>query len=157
MGRTTAKQTKRALPAAERNNLHLHQPADEVLEHCEICRAFDRAPRVPVVGTSTDPTFAEKLLVDLPFLEDITALHVAGVSKEFVTDPSTPNGRSEGMGRILGRRNACNWMKVANGEMRFGAINVRNVEVHSFLKGRVSTPLFSNGEMVLRKEFILAP
>ena len=51
--------------------MHLAAFADEVLAQCEVCRAFDTAPNVPVAGTSTVAMFNEKLELDLWFLGDI--------------------------------------------------------------------------------------
>ena len=35
--------------------------AYEVLEQCEICCAFDKAPHIPIAGASTVAAFNEKL------------------------------------------------------------------------------------------------
>ena len=45
-------------------DMHLVAYVDEVLAHCDVCRPFDAAPRVPVAGTSTASMFNEKLHVD---------------------------------------------------------------------------------------------
>ena len=52
---------------------------DEVLERCEVCRAFDKDPHVPIIGTSTVPMFHGKLRVDLPLLGDIFFLRATDV------------------------------------------------------------------------------
>ena len=50
--------------------------ADDVVRGCEICRAFDVAPAIPVAGTSAASSFNERVQVDLLFLGDLIALHV---------------------------------------------------------------------------------
>ena len=52
---------------------------DEVVRECEIRRAFDAAPAIPVAGTSKVSSFNEKVQVDLLFLGDLIALHVLDV------------------------------------------------------------------------------
>ena len=44
---------------------------DKVLVHCDVCRSFDRAPRVPIAGTPN-----EKLQVDFLFSDDLVASHL---------------------------------------------------------------------------------
>ena len=59
---------------SEGGNSHLANVADESLEHCEFCKAFNRAPYVPISGTLTVSVFYEKAQVDLPFLGDLIAM-----------------------------------------------------------------------------------
>ena len=56
--------------------MHLVNYVDEVLEHCDLCRARDKAPHVPIAGTTTAPMSNETLQVDL-FSEDIIALRAS--------------------------------------------------------------------------------
>ena len=46
---------------------------DVVLDQCEICRASEKASRVPIAGTTTASAFDEKLHVDLLSLDDAIA------------------------------------------------------------------------------------
>ena len=64
-GLTSAQQISRALVDSDGDNLHLPQHVDAVLEHCEVCRTFDRAPPAPIAGTSTFSMPRRKLQVDL--------------------------------------------------------------------------------------------
>ena len=48
---------------------------DGVLGNCEVCRAFDKAPHLPVAGTSSVSCFNERIQVDLLFSGDIIAVH----------------------------------------------------------------------------------
>ena len=48
--------------------------ADEVAGQCEVCQAFDRAPHLPVAGTSSASSFNKRLHVGVLFLEDVAAL-----------------------------------------------------------------------------------
>ena len=54
----------------------LIQYVDEVVRNCDVCKAFDSAPAIPVAGTSSVSAFNEKLQVDLLFLDDLIVLHV---------------------------------------------------------------------------------
>ena len=54
--------------------MHLGNCVGEVLEQREVCRAFAKAPRVPVAGTSTVSTSTGKSQLDLLFLDDSIAL-----------------------------------------------------------------------------------
>ena len=63
--------------------MHLVRFADEVAEQCEVCRAFDKAPRIPIAGTSTASAFNEKLQIDLLFLGDIIALRIMDMFSKY--------------------------------------------------------------------------
>ena len=52
---------------AEEDNLSLLRHVEEVVNQCDVCKAFDKAPRAPIAGTSTVAMFNEKLQVDLIF------------------------------------------------------------------------------------------
>ena len=81
-GHASAQQLKRVSADPGRGNMHLITCADEVLALCEGCRAFDKAPHVPVAGTSAAATFNGKLKADLSFSADVIALHIMGASSE---------------------------------------------------------------------------
>ena len=49
---------------------------DKVVRECEIRRALDAAPAIPVAGTSKVSSFNEKVHVDLLSLGDLIALRV---------------------------------------------------------------------------------
>ena len=49
---------------------------DEVLEQCEVCRAFDTAPHASVAETSTVAMFNGTLQVALLLLDDVSVPHV---------------------------------------------------------------------------------
>ena len=66
-GHASANQLKRELVDSDGGMSHLANRADEVLENCDVCRAFDKAPRVPIAGTSAVSMFNEKVQVDLLF------------------------------------------------------------------------------------------
>ena len=55
-------------------NSHLVNYVDEVSGHCEVRLAFDKAPHVPIVGTSTASMLHEKVQVNVPFSDDVIAL-----------------------------------------------------------------------------------
>ena len=49
---------------------------DDVVRECDVCRAFDVAPSIPVSGASLVASFNEKVQVDVLFLEHIFVLRV---------------------------------------------------------------------------------
>ena len=62
-----------------------------MLEHCDVCRAFEKVPRGPIAATSAASTLNEKLRADLLFLDDALALRAADVySKYFSVMPARP-------------------------------------------------------------------
>ena len=62
---------KRVLVDPNGGKMHLVNCAGEVPEHCEVCRASDKAPHVPRTGTSAVSPFNEELRADLLFLGDL--------------------------------------------------------------------------------------
>ena len=69
--------------------MHLANYVDEVLAHCEVCRAYDKAPRVPIAGTSTVSMRNEKLQAGLPSSDHVVALHAMdGYSKSPLSIPA---------------------------------------------------------------------
>ena len=78
-GRPSAQEIKRVLVGSGGDNLHLLRHVDEVLERCDVSRSSDRAPHVPIAGTSAVSMSNEKLQVALLFLADIVALRVMDV------------------------------------------------------------------------------
>ena len=53
---------------------------DEASGQCKICRAFDKAPQIPIAGTSAVPTFHGKLQVNPSFSDDAVALRAVDAS-----------------------------------------------------------------------------
>ena len=74
-GHASANQLKRILVDSDGGMSHLVAHVDSVLENCEVCRAFDKAPHLPIAGTSSVSCFNERVQVDLLFLDDIIAAH----------------------------------------------------------------------------------
>ena len=62
---------------------HLVNHVDEVSENCDVCRAFDKAPRVPIAGASAVSMFNEKAQVDLPSLGDLVVAHAMDVFSKY--------------------------------------------------------------------------
>ena len=62
---------------------HVVAHVDSVLETCEVCRAFDKAPHLPIAGTSSVSCFNERVQVDLLFLDDIIAAHAMGAFSKY--------------------------------------------------------------------------
>ena len=59
--------------------MNLVNYADGPLEHCDVSRAIDTAPNIPIAGASKESTFKEKSQVALLFLGDSIALRAIGV------------------------------------------------------------------------------
>ena len=51
-GHASAQKIKRVLVDAEGGNLSLLRHVEEVVNQCDVCKAFDEAPRAPIAGTS---------------------------------------------------------------------------------------------------------
>ena len=62
---------------------HLANYVDEVLENCDVCRASEAAPRVPIAGTSAVSMFNEEVQVDLLFSDDLVAAHAMDVFSRY--------------------------------------------------------------------------
>ena len=73
-GHASARRLKKILADSESGNSRLVNFANEVLGHCGTCRAFRKAPHVPIAGTSTESMANEKAQVYFLFLDDIIAL-----------------------------------------------------------------------------------
>ena len=56
---------------------------DEASGQCDICKALDEAPHVPILGTFAAPAFDGKLQVGLPFFNDAIAPHAMGVFPKY--------------------------------------------------------------------------
>ena len=82
-GRASANQLMRVLKYPESGNSHSVNFVGEGPEHCAVCKAFEKAPHVPIAGTSTVSMFNEKVQVDLAFLEDLIALHAMDMLSEY--------------------------------------------------------------------------
>ena len=74
-----APQLKRVFAESDGGKVYLANYADEVSGQCDVCRAFDAAPHVPIAGTSTVSMFDGKLQADSLFLGNLIALNAAGV------------------------------------------------------------------------------
>ena len=81
--RASATGLRRVLVDSDGGNLHLATYADDVLENCDVCGAFDMAPRVPIAGASAVSTFNEKLQGGLLFLSALIALHAVDMFPKY--------------------------------------------------------------------------
>ena len=66
-GHASATQSERESVASDGGMSHLVNHVDDVLENCDVCRAFDKAPHLPTAGASAVPTFNGKAQVGLLF------------------------------------------------------------------------------------------
>ena len=62
-GHAAATELKRLLVDSNRDDARRVNEAEDVLEHFKVRRASEKAPHVPIAGTSTFSTFKEKLKV----------------------------------------------------------------------------------------------
>ena len=54
---------------------HLVNQVGQVLGPCDVCMAFDKAPRVPIAGAATVSAFNGKVQADLLLLDDLIVAH----------------------------------------------------------------------------------
>ena len=54
-----------------------------MLETCDACRAFDKAPHVPIAGTTTVSSFNKKVQVDLLLLDDPIVVYAMDVFSKY--------------------------------------------------------------------------
>ena len=66
---------------------HLANRVNQVLETCDVCGAFDKAPHVPIAGTATVSAFNEKVQADLLFLDDLIVAHAMDVFSKYSENP----------------------------------------------------------------------
>ena len=66
-GHGSAQQLGRVSVDSDGGNMYSVKYVDEVFEHFSVCRASEKAPRVPMTASSTVPTFNGKLQADLFF------------------------------------------------------------------------------------------
>ena len=59
-GHASASQLKRALVDSDGGNSHLVNFAGDVLDQCDVCRASDQAPHIPIADTSVASMFNER-------------------------------------------------------------------------------------------------
>ena len=109
--------------------------AYEVLEQCEICRAFNKAPHIPIAGASTVSAFKEKFQADLLPLDDAGALRAMEVCSKFSFSISARPETLKKYGMPSAARRFLFWagggaykcMREVNGEMTLGWIFARRV------------------------------
>ena len=82
-GHASAQQIKRVLVDAGGDNLSLLRHVEQVVSQCDVCKAFEKAPRTPIAGTPTVAMFNEKLQVDLLLLDDLIVLLTMGVFSKY--------------------------------------------------------------------------
>ena len=148
---------------SESDNRHLPTCVDEFLARCEVCQAFEKAPRAPVAETSTVATFNEKLQADLLFLDDIIALRVMGVFSEYslLIPVRTKSPGKFGMPfaahglEFSAHLAASRWMRAGNGRMKYGQSCVQNGEPNCLFKGSARTPGFWNDATVWLAAFTI--
>ena len=101
-GHASAQQLGRALEDSDGGNMHLLTCVDEVLGHCAVRRAFEKAPHVSIAGSSSVATSNEKLRTDLLFLDDILALRTMNIfSKYSLRKPERSKTPPARMGCLL--------------------------------------------------------
>ena len=84
LGHASAQQLERLLVDSGRENMHLLNFAGNPSEHCEVCRALNKATHVPIAVTAAESMFNEKSKVDILFLNSIIALHVMDAYSEYL-------------------------------------------------------------------------
>ena len=87
MGHASAQQLKRVLVDSDRLNMQLLSCVDKVVGQCEICRAFDGPPNLPIDGTA--PVSSFRLFWATRF-----ALHAMDLYSKEPTEASGARGMS---------------------------------------------------------------
>ena len=72
-GHASARQLTRSLVDSDGGAVGCFGSADAVLQPCEVCGAFDKAPHLPAADTSSASPPNAKLRSDLLFLDDTMA------------------------------------------------------------------------------------
>ena len=129
-GHDSANRLGRVVVNSDGGTSHLLGHVDEVLEDCDLCRAFAKAPHVPIAGTSAVPMFHGKVRVDLLFLGDLVVAHVMDVlpNAPFFFLPGPRILRKSGMSFVgrgwahLALPSVFRWVREGSGRMRFGRI-----------------------------------
>ena len=62
---------------------HLVNHVDKALETCDVCRAFDKAPHIPIAGPTAVSAFNEKVHVDLLSLGDLVMARAMDVFSKY--------------------------------------------------------------------------
>ena len=78
-GHASATQLERVLVDSAGGMSHLVNQVGQVPETCDVCRALDKAPHIPMAGTTTVSAFNEKVQVDFLFLGDLIVVHAMDV------------------------------------------------------------------------------
>ena len=68
---------------AEGGTQSLVRHVDDVVAQCDVGAAFEKAPHIPISGTSSASMFNERQRIDLLFLDDIIAQRVMGVFSRY--------------------------------------------------------------------------
>ena len=133
---------------AEGGTQSLLQHVDEVVSQCDSCKAFDKAPHIPISGTSTVSMFKERLQMDLLFLDGIIALHIMGVFSKYsiLTRVRSKNPQevwdafiSSWVG-VFGPPKCLHLDEGVNGKMISGETCVWNVALNWFSRGEGAHP-----------------
>ena len=56
---------------------------DDVVAQCDVCKAFEKAPHIPISGTSSASMLYERMRKKSLFLSDIIALRIMGVFSKY--------------------------------------------------------------------------
>ena len=155
-GHASATQLKRVLVDAEGDTQSLIQYVDKVVSQCDTCKAFEKAPHIPISGTPTVSMFNEKAQVHPLFPAATIALHVVNApwrrrAPRILRQYGAPL-RTFGLA-FLGHRNAFRWTEGANGRMTDSPIFSRNAELSAFFRALARTIGFRNAVMVSREDF----
>ena len=121
---------------------HLVNQVDQVWETCDVCRAFDKAPHIPIAGSATAPAFNEKVQAALLFLDDLIVARAMDVFSKYSLLHPVQTKFLRNYGAISAQdargpsdpRSASRWMKGMNGRTNYGRIAARDVELNCNFK-----------------------
>ena len=137
---------------------------DDVAPLRDACRAFAKAPRIPISGTLSVSMPNGRLQMDLIFSDDIIALHIMDVFSKYsilararseypqeAWDASLPSWRGS-----LAPPKVCIWTKGASGRTISGEICAWNAVSHWYFSVRAPIRGSRGDVMVLPGAFTIA-
>ena len=140
-GRASARQLKRVLVDVGGDTQKLLGRAGKVLSQREICRAFGKAPQLPIAGTSSASLLFGKLQEILLFSDEATALHSMDTCAKIPLLNQVPSPKRGVLSRarelrLLADPRQFRRMMEANGITRFEQIFARGETKRSSHRGR---------------------
>ena len=109
-GRAPVRRRERPSADSDGENVHLANYLGAALEHCDVCRPFDKDPHVPIAGMSAASISDRQMQVDLLFFGRLDRPVFDRCLFEVLrSNPRSPRKPSGGVGCVLQRMGRCLW------------------------------------------------